>query len=142
MKLRQLKLVLLAAIGLGGAAIVDNVVGHRGSTIDLVGGSVVVLSAAFLLVPVVLGTRERNELSKAIRGELGAIPQIRPNQHLVDVTLADGRVVENVWVAYGQYLRPSLVARKRFRASDVVSIELAKKLSRRTEGGTTSTTTP
>ena len=83
------------------------------------------LTSALLLIPFGLlvgaGTRPSHRLPEAVRHELERIPTRHWHRHLVDLELADGRVVEKVYVAYGKYI--ALIGGRmrshRFTASDV-----------------------
>jgi hypothetical protein len=78
------------------------------------------IGAVFLLM-FFYATSKRHELPESVVQELMEIPEVRDNQHRVDLELRDGRVVRRVGVAWGRYLTfsPRLLFR-RFRASDVV----------------------
>jgi hypothetical protein len=45
--------------------------------------------------------------------KLKSIPTKRPNQHLVDLVLEDGRVISRVYVAWGRF--PSISPKRLFR---------------------------
>jgi hypothetical protein len=83
------------------------------------------LTSALLLIPFGLlvgaGTRPSHRLPEAVRHELASIPTRRRAQHVVDLELVDGRVVEKVYVAHGKYI--ALIGGRmrshRFTASDV-----------------------
>ena len=49
-------------------------------------------------------------LLDAVVKQLQAIPEQRPNQRVVDPTLADGRVARNVWIADDRY--PAIIGGK------------------------------
>jgi hypothetical protein len=54
--------------------------------------------------------------------QIRRLPETRPNQHRVDLELRDGRVVEDVWIAWLRY--PAVIGgrtiRARYRPSQVV----------------------
>jgi hypothetical protein len=50
------------------------------------------------------------ELPAAVVEEITKVPERRPNQRVVDLTLRDGRVVEKVWIAWDRY--PALIGGK------------------------------
>lgn len=77
-----------------------------------VSGSVL-MSFALLLA---LNMRASRELPAPIIEKLKGIPTIRPNQHLVDLTLDDGHTVKRVYVGYGKY--PAMTPRRLFRRYD------------------------
>jgi hypothetical protein len=91
------------------------------------GVAVGVVSLAFgllILASVWIGTRERRILPIAIRAILADVPQRRPGQHRVTVTLKDGRIVKHVWIAYGTcVVAVGRLPRVPFSASDVVQVK-------------------
>jgi hypothetical protein len=75
---------------------------HHGDVLVL-GVTIVGLGLAGLAF-IAAATRRRRRLPEAVCRELALIPPVRWNQHLVDLELSDGRVVERVWIAYGRYV--------------------------------------
>jgi hypothetical protein len=61
-------------------------------------------------------------LPASVSDEVRRLSERRPNQHVVDLELADGRVVRKVWIAWGKY--PAMFGgrtiRGRYRPRDAV----------------------
>lgn len=52
----------------------------------------------------VAATRPSRRLPEPVCEQIAALPERRRNQHVVDLELIDGRVVEKVWIAWGKYI--------------------------------------
>ena len=66
------------------------------------------------------GTRPAQRLSDEQVERVRVLPERRRNQHHVDVTLEDGRVVEGVYIAYGRYVVPGFWPwQRRVRAESI-----------------------
>jgi hypothetical protein len=69
-----------------------------------------------------IGTRPWRALPDGVCDEIAQLPTHRPNQHVVDLELKDGRVVRKVSVGYGRF--PALVNGRtithRYRPRDVL----------------------
>lgn len=95
---------------------------------------VLFLVGAGLLGAMALATvwvkRPWNALPESVVAELATLPQSRPRyqQHRVDLVTANGKVVQNVLVAWGRYpsISPSraLWPHRWFRSKDVVDVVL------------------
>jgi len=76
---------------------------------------------ALLLLVYVVGRMPHRALPENVADELSRLPERRANQHLVDLETCDGRVIHNVWVAYGRY--PAMIGGRtltqRYRPTDV-----------------------
>lgn len=94
------------------------------SVLAVVAGGTILLGMA-MSVP--LAQRKSRALPPHVVGELRQIPTDRQDQHLVDLELADGRVVKDVRIAWNTW--PAWVGgktiRKRYRPRDVVHARLA-----------------
>lgn len=77
-------------------------VGHHCPVIAFVWTLVAVsiIGGSFFLIAM----RPSRRLPDGVCQELAAIPMRRRGQHIVDLQLRDGRVVEKVWIAYGKYV--------------------------------------
>lgn len=66
--------------------------------------------------------RPSRALPDSVSAEVWKVPERRSNQHVVDLELADGRVVRKVWIAWGKY--PALIGGRtllgRYRPRDAV----------------------
>lgn len=71
---------------------------------------------AFFALLLAFNMRASRELPPPIVEKLKGIETIRANQHLVDLTLDDGRIVKRVYVGYGRY--PAMTPRRLFRPYD------------------------
>lgn len=86
---------------------------------------VLLLSASFFgllaLVPRA-ARRPSRAFPDSVRAEILQLPERRPNQHVVDLELADGRMIRKVWVAWGQY--PAIIGGRtllaRYRPRDTL----------------------
>lgn len=77
--------------------------------------------AAFGLIYVV-GRSPRRALPDNVVEQMKALPERRPNQRVVDLELADGRIIRKVYVAYDRY--PAVIGGTmilgHYRPADVV----------------------
>ena len=67
-------------------------------------------------------SRPAQTLSEDQAAAVRSLPERRRNQHLVDVTLDNGRVINGVYVAYGRYVVPGLLPRRRVRTESIRQI--------------------
>ena len=83
-----------------------------------------IVPVAVLLTGVLFlaGTRPSRRLPESVRRELTTIPTQSWKSQVVDLQLADGRVIEEVYVAFGKYI--ALIGGRmrshRYAARDVV----------------------
>jgi hypothetical protein len=76
---------------------------------------------AVLLLVYVVGRMPHRALPEDVIEEVSRLAPRRPNQHVVDLETSDGRVIRNVWVAYGRY--PAMIGGRtltqRYRPKEV-----------------------
>lgn len=67
-------------------------------------------------------SRPKYLLSDEQAAVVRALPERRRNQHLVDVTLTDGREIKGLYIAYCRHLVPGLLPHRRFASGRVLEI--------------------
>ena len=77
---------------------------------------------------VLAGTRPSRRLPEPVCAQIAALPEDRRNHHVVDLELADGRLIEKVSIAYSKYIAlvGGRMRNERYTASDVVRARLRK----------------
>jgi hypothetical protein len=83
-----------------------------------------VLLALVVIVPLTM--RPGRSVSDSVERQLEAIQPVRLNQHKVTVTLADGRVIKNVYIGWGRYVNYSFGFRRALNPKDIVSVSPAE----------------
>jgi hypothetical protein len=77
---------------------------------------------AMMALVAVAGSRSWRSLPDDVCEEIAQLPMRRPNQHVVDLELKDGRQVRRVWVAWGRF--PAMIGGRtitqRYRPRQVV----------------------
>lgn len=77
-------------------------------------GLIGLIGLAGILLVLFFGTRAKRRLPSSVKEALASIPTTRTNQHRVTLILDDDSEIENVYIAYGQYVELSF-GRKRLR---------------------------
>jgi hypothetical protein len=89
---------------------------------------VLAVAAGFALMVALAAaaTRPSRRLPEPVCEQIAALPERRRNQHVVDLQLSDGRVIEKVWIAWGKYIAlvGGRMRRQRYAARDVVGARL------------------
>lgn len=88
-----------------------------------------VIIAVFIVIALYVA-RPSHALPDEVAEQIRALECVRPNQHLVDLELADGTVVHRVYVAWGRYPAMSWKTLfRRYRPGDVVAARAPSKNS-------------